>query len=347
MRKIPEVIVEEDMIKVLNATEKPKYKIAFALGFYECMRVSEVASLLPEHIDRGQKLIRIKQAKGKKDRNIPIAPEVLRGLKNIPVGVGIRALQIAFGKITEKVLGTRKNFHLLRHCLSEDTEILTSEGWKKYDEIDIAFDSIYTYNLEKNTIELSEIDKIHKHKYKGKMYHIQNRYVDCLCTPEHKLLVNVAHIRQKNKKKYTEWDGWNLIKMNDLLKIPNRRLMKFKMSGNYDGFFSIGKNTAALIGWILTDGSICKRDKAINIAQSWTANKYKCKIISKLLKESGLNYSETKEKVQINNITGEPYQMMSWRIFKKDSKSFFNLINEDRTPRWKLLHLKREELEEI
>jgi len=114
-RKIPEVIIQEDMFKILKATKNEKHKIAFALGFYECMRVSEIVNLLPENIDKGQKIIRIKQAKGGKDRNIPIAPEVFRGLKHIPIGIGIRALQIAFNNITNKVLGSKKNFHLLRH----------------------------------------------------------------------------------------------------------------------------------------------------------------------------------------------------------------------------------------
>jgi len=346
-RKIPEVIQEEDIIKILNGAKNERDRLAYALGFYECMRVSEVVNLLPEHIDKGQKLLRIKQAKGKKDRNIPIAPEVMRGLKHIPIGVGIRALQVSFGKVTEKVLGRRINFHTLRHCLSEDTEVLTEDGWKRYDELNILSDRIYTYNLYEDKIELSNIDRIHKYNHKGKMYYIQNKYVDCLGTPEHKVFVNIAHIKQKNKKKYTKWDGWDLIRMRDLLDMPNKRLMKFKLSGNYDGAISIGKNKAALLGWILTDGSICKRDKVVRIGQSWTANKCKCEIISNLLKNSGLKYSEKKEKVQMNNITKEPYQMISWRIFKEDSKCFFNWINKDRTPKWKLLNLKREELEEI
>lgn len=115
-RKLPETITEEEIIKLLDAVKyKPKYKIAFALGFYECMRISEIVNLKQEHIDKGQKLIRIKQGKGHKDRNIPIAPEVMKGLKHIPIKIGVRALQIAFKKECLKVLSKDLHFHCLRH----------------------------------------------------------------------------------------------------------------------------------------------------------------------------------------------------------------------------------------
>lgn len=132
-RKLPEVITEEDVKKLLAAIKMKKYRLAVALGFYQCMRVSEVAKLRSEHINKQLKLIMIKQAKGSKDRNIPIAPEVMNGLKYLPVGsnkakdFGIRAIQIFFNRITLKVLGKRLNFHLLRH--SGITHYLVKKRW--------------------------------------------------------------------------------------------------------------------------------------------------------------------------------------------------------------------------
>jgi len=126
--KLPEVITEEEFQEVVKATKKPKHKLAFALGFYEAMRISEVVNLKPENINRGQKLILIKQAKGKKDRNIPIAPEVMKGLKHLPVGVGIRALQISFKKALKKALDRDDlSFHSLRH--SSISHYLTAKRW--------------------------------------------------------------------------------------------------------------------------------------------------------------------------------------------------------------------------
>jgi integrase/recombinase XerD len=126
--KLPEVITEEELIKIVDATKNKQHKLAFMLGFYECMRISEIVALLPEHIDYQMKLIMIKQAKGSKDRNIPIAPEVLKGLKHLPIGIGIRALQIAFKRKCKALLNREAlHFHSLR--ASGITHYLTKKRW--------------------------------------------------------------------------------------------------------------------------------------------------------------------------------------------------------------------------
>lgn len=125
---LPEVITEEELIKILKVTKQNHHKLAFALGFYECMRVSEIVNLMPEHVNKKLKLLYIKQAKGHKDRNIPIAPEIFKGLKkNLPIKCGIRALQYAFRKKSKKALGRGWNFHALRH--SGVTHYLTEKKW--------------------------------------------------------------------------------------------------------------------------------------------------------------------------------------------------------------------------
>lgn len=133
MKKLFEVITEEQLAKVVQSTSLPKHKLAFMLGFYQCMRVSEIAKLKKENVDRTLKLLYIKQAKGHKDRNIPIAPEVYSKLKFLPCGsetakdFGIRALQLAFNKATKKALGKSLNIHTLRH--SGITHYLTKKKW--------------------------------------------------------------------------------------------------------------------------------------------------------------------------------------------------------------------------
>lgn len=140
--KLFEIITEEDIRKVIEEEKNPKHKLAFALGFYECLRVSEVACLMPDNINKELKLLLIKGSdvsKGKKgakrgkDRNIPIAPEIMGGLKFLPVGSlakdrGVRGLQIAFKKAVKNSLNrTDVHFHTLRH--SGITHYLTKKGW--------------------------------------------------------------------------------------------------------------------------------------------------------------------------------------------------------------------------
>lgn len=124
--KLPETITEEELIKIMKGS-KPHHRIAYALGFYECMRISEIVKLKKEDVDIGRKLLYIKQAKGHKDRHIPIAPEVVGGLRNIPLKCGVRALQIAFKNKAKKVLKKDLHFHLLRH--SGITHYLAKKKW--------------------------------------------------------------------------------------------------------------------------------------------------------------------------------------------------------------------------
>lgn len=126
-RKIPDTISEKEFISIIRKTYNKHHRIAFILGFYGAMRVSEIVNLTQENIDRGQKLIRIKEGKGAKDRNIPIPPQASGGLKYIPVGCGVRALQIAFNKKSEEVLGNKLKFHLLRH--SGASYYINDKGW--------------------------------------------------------------------------------------------------------------------------------------------------------------------------------------------------------------------------
>lgn len=120
-KRLPDIISEAELHSILGATTKAHHRLAFALGFYQAMRVSEIVKLLPENIDIQSKLIRIVQSKGAKDRNIPIAPQLYKQLKTFkPFGYknvksGVRSFEIAFKKAAKKVLNKDMHFHELRH----------------------------------------------------------------------------------------------------------------------------------------------------------------------------------------------------------------------------------------
>ena len=126
-RRIPDTITEEEVIKLAKACTNHKKKLALMLGFYQGMRISEVIKLQPEHIDKGRRLLMIKRSKGDKDRNIPIAPQTMNGLKYLPMNFGIRALQISFKRLAKKVLDKNLHFHCLRH--SSATWYLNVQKW--------------------------------------------------------------------------------------------------------------------------------------------------------------------------------------------------------------------------
>ena len=236
-----------------------------------------------------------------------------------------------------------------------NTEVLTKNGWKFYYELKIR-ELIPTLNFKKQLIEFLPIEKISVENCNEEVYNIKNYYLDCILSKEQKVIIKRAVEKQKgsyeNRKRWTEWLDWELISIDDLLKTPNKRLVKYKLSGILgNSGISISKARAGLLGWILTDGCIPKRirngNPEVSISQSYTANKKKCDKIENLLKESELEYSSKLSNIKINKFNRKKYRMMTFRIFNKSNKWVFDWINSDRTPKWKLLQLKKEELEEL
>ena len=54
-----------------------KVRLLLSLGYGCGLRAGEVVRLKVKHIDSAQKIIRIEQAKGRKDRNVMLSPETL------------------------------------------------------------------------------------------------------------------------------------------------------------------------------------------------------------------------------------------------------------------------------
>ena len=80
-------ITEKQLIQLANDPEvkkRPKRRMAYVMMFYQALRVSEVVKLNQEDYDPNTKLIHIKQAKGSKDRKIPINPYVVKIIKHLP-----------------------------------------------------------------------------------------------------------------------------------------------------------------------------------------------------------------------------------------------------------------------
>jgi integrase/recombinase XerD len=121
MRKLPKTISEQEFIEGIKKVKNHKIRLAFILGFYQCMRVSEIVKLNPADIDKNRGFIHILEAKGKKDRDIPIMKPVISQLKHLPIDRTPRALQYQVKKYWPDL-----KFHSLRH--SGATYYLNNKG---------------------------------------------------------------------------------------------------------------------------------------------------------------------------------------------------------------------------
>ena len=76
-QKIPLVMSQDEMKRLLAVATSPKARTLFSLGYGCGLRAGEVVRLKVKDIDRAQNIIRVEQAKGRKDRHVMLSPEML------------------------------------------------------------------------------------------------------------------------------------------------------------------------------------------------------------------------------------------------------------------------------
>ena len=118
------------------------------------------------------------------------------GSKYTPVGPGsekfdpefplylMRRVCAAFG-VTPADLG-------FTECYSADTEVLTDEGWRTYDQLEVGVTRVADYNPETGGIEYHPITHKYAENYEGDMVHFKTRSVDTLVTPGHRMWASSA-----------------------------------------------------------------------------------------------------------------------------------------------------------
>ena len=74
---IPLVISADEAKRLLAVTDSLKARVLLSLSYGCGLRAGEVVRLKVKHIDNAQRIIRIEQSKGRKDRNVMLSPEML------------------------------------------------------------------------------------------------------------------------------------------------------------------------------------------------------------------------------------------------------------------------------
>jgi site-specific recombinase XerD len=125
-KKLPKVIDGEFIKSQLSKIENIKHRAILTLTFSVGLRVSEIVNLKIENIDSKRMLIHIKNAKGRKDRIVPLSPNVLNLLREYFTQYrpkeylfnGQNSTQYSIGscqKLYKKYIDPTGHIHTLRH----------------------------------------------------------------------------------------------------------------------------------------------------------------------------------------------------------------------------------------
>jgi len=173
-------------------------------------------------------------------------------------------------------------------CMSEDTEILTPNGWKDYKELKKG-DIIKTFNISNKIIEDKPIKNLFIRKYSGLMYNLKNRIQDQLISPRHRI------VRKKfQSEEYV---------LEEIEKVKERKspfIIPITGKNNFKEI-KISDNQIKLMAWIISEGRIERPEKRsfchrISIYQSKIKKFSNYNEIKKLLDYFKMNYSEYTQK---------------------------------------------------
>ncbi|MFA4880571.1 MAG: ribonucleoside triphosphate reductase [Candidatus Doudnabacteria bacterium] len=169
-------------------------------------------------------------------------------------------------------------------CLSGDTEILTSEGWRGYSEVK-AGDEIKTFNLKNSQLEEKKVTSVFKRQYQGVMYNLKNRIQDQLISHGHRVV-----------RKLFSNGGYVLEPIEAILKLKSPFIIPVAgKNANLDA--KVSDDQIQLLAWVISEGSIERPGKRrccyrVSIYQSKFQNRANYNEIINLLKHFKLHYSE-------------------------------------------------------
>jgi len=94
----------------------------------------------------------------------------------------------------------------LTGCYDDKTEILTINGWKLFDKLNLE-DDLFTLS-DNNRIEVNKPGKLFKYDYSGQMYHFKTKSLDLMVTPNHRMVVD--NRRKDYAREFVEAQDFNI-----------------------------------------------------------------------------------------------------------------------------------------
>lgn len=131
-KKLPIVLSQDEIQRMFNVCENLKHKVILSLLYSAGLRVGELINLKWQHIDRSRMIINIIAAKGNKDRQVMLAPQLIPILTKywkeykskvyvLNGQFGIQYSDRSVGEVVKQLaekagINKRVYTHLMRHC---------------------------------------------------------------------------------------------------------------------------------------------------------------------------------------------------------------------------------------
>lgn len=180
--KLPAVFSEQELKRIIMATENLKHRTILCLAYSAGMRVSELVNLKIRDIDTDRMVITLRGAKGKKDRQVMLSPVILELMRAYYIGERVKPKvwlfegqyggQYTTRSIEEVIKNSKKkagvtkkgSIHAFRHSFATHlmeggTDIMTIKNLLGHNSLKTT--SIYTHVSKKHIAKVqSPLDKL-------------------------------------------------------------------------------------------------------------------------------------------------------------------------------------------
>ncbi|MBP7704168.1 MAG: hypothetical protein KA105_02645 [Caulobacter sp.] len=219
-------------------------------------------------------------------------------------------------------------------CLSDDTEVLTSDGWRR--GIDVAVgDKVAAWEPSTGAIILAPVEEKTCAPWSGPMVRFLNDDTDQLLTPNHRVYHRPRR-RQMTSGVRVGWygDEWECAQADE---IGRWNGIKLPCAGLHDGPGIGGDDYAALLGWVWTEGGFDRNGTGVRVYQSASANPGKVHEIDALVgRVVGAHKRYDRERTYTRGEISRPYSETCW-FFSGDMADRVRADLPDKRPSWPLL----------
>lgn len=219
-------------------------------------------------------------------------------------------------------------------CLTEDTEVLTADGWKLGIDVEEG-ELVATWDSESEAIALASVEAKFRRAYSGPMVRFRNADTDQVLTPNHRVFHSLWERTQVDGVRTGDWTDWQV----DEADYINRwQRMRLPLAGFCDGPGVGGDDYAALLGWVWTEGGFDPEGCAVRIYQSATANPDHTSEIDALLSRLDVPYRRYERERTYHPASGEarPFTEVCW-YFSGDMAHRVQSDLPDKSPTFDLL----------
>jgi anaerobic ribonucleoside-triphosphate reductase len=174
-------------------------------------------------------------------------------------------------------------------CVNSDTEVLSVNGFKKYNELKEG-DLIYTWN--NGELQLNPVRKVIIKPYTGKLHSYSSGRYDQTVTPNHRMLVKKHNV-----------DEYNIKLSEEIFNAKTPYALPTKFSSSSIKGIGLSDDEIRLAAIIYTDGSVDMRDGKAHKATVYKSPKrYGNEMICEIAEKLGLEFTESKKQGEFGSV---------------------------------------------